>query len=90
MIYKTKSVVISRGKRKLDNYPALISLFSVNDPHLKNQVPDKVVEQDLIEKVKIKGKEVDFFMRGADVVVNNLKSIDVQKKGPELIITVKG
>ncbi|MBI2669117.1 hypothetical protein HYX14_04715 [Candidatus Woesearchaeota archaeon] len=89
--YASKSVVISRkpGKDRDGPWTAMISLFDENNPHLKAKVPLKVVEIPKVEKVRIKElRNVSYYLRGNDIVINNLVKINVETK--EGVVTLTG
>ena len=89
--FTAKSVVISRkpGKDRDGPWTALISLFNENNPHLKAQVPVKVLEISKIEKVRIKElRNISYYLRGNDIVINNLVEISMDTK--EGIVTLTG
>jgi hypothetical protein len=82
MVYKTKSVLIARYPRKDNNEfkTALIKLFSVNDPHKTKELPTKTFEYENIEKIIIKNNDINYFLEGNDLVINDLTQIDIEKK----------
>jgi len=66
-IYKTKSVMLSRKPRANEDdefKTALIALYKVNNPHKTGDVPT----EDL---------NVSYYLEGNDLVINDLKSIDL-------------
>ncbi|MEM4267989.1 MAG: hypothetical protein QXK37_04110 [Candidatus Woesearchaeota archaeon] len=93
MIYKTKSVVIGRMKRKSKDdteYPCFISLFyAVNDPHKSGLAPDKILQYEKVHKVVIEGLVVNYLPLGNDIVINELEEIDVMVNGPHIFLRGK-
>lgn len=88
--YKVKSVVISRkpGKDKDGLWSAFLGLFHENNPHLFAKAPFKVLEIREIEKVRINElKNISFYLMGNDVVVNDLKILNIEKRGNILTLT---
>ncbi len=90
MKYQTKSVLVTRLPRKGDNEfkTASIKLFKINDPHKTSEFPTKDLEFESIEKIVIKGVEVDYYLEGNDLILNNLKNIDIEQKGSIIEISV--
>ncbi len=89
MKYKAKCVIVGRKKNKAkENYSALISLFHKNDAHLEGEVPEHVIELEDIEKIIITGLEVDYFLLGNDLVLNNVDYVEMEQKGK--VIYLKG
>jgi len=82
MKYKTKSILITRLPRKGDNEfkTASIKLFKVNDPHKTTEFPTKELEYDNVEKVILKKFKINYFLEGNDLIINDLKSINIEKK----------
>ncbi|MDD5254246.1 MAG: hypothetical protein PHG05_04075 [Candidatus Nanoarchaeia archaeon] len=93
MKYEAKCIIISRKKRpvKTDDLgrPCGIALFNINDAHKTNEVPKKILDFENVEKVVIQELKVGFFLAGADVIINRLKSLDITREGPNIIITGK-
>ncbi|MDP2907083.1 MAG: hypothetical protein Q8O03_04030 [Nanoarchaeota archaeon] len=90
MKYKTKSIIIGRkkGEEGSDTKPCFIALFDVNDPHKKNVVPKEIIEYDKVHKIMLKNFDVNYLLPGNDLVINDLKFIQIEKEGPH--ITIKG
>tara|TARA_Y100000310_G_C20691313_1_gene822431 strand:+ start:2658 stop:2927 length:270 start_codon:yes stop_codon:yes gene_type:complete len=89
MKYATKSVLVTRLPRKGDNEfkTASIKLFKINDPHMTDELPDETIEYENIEKIIIKVKEVDYFLEGNDLIINNLEEVNVEKEGNIVVIS---
>lgn len=88
--YETKSVIIGRKKDEGDDLerPCFISFFSMNNPHLENEVPDKRLDFDRIHRIIIKDLDVNYLLPGNDLVINDLEHITIELEGPH--ITIKG
>lgn len=91
MKYKTKSIIIGRkkGEEGSDTKPCFIALFDVNDPHKKNVVPKEIIEYDKVHKIMLKNFDVNYLLPGNDLVINDLKFIQIEKEGPHIIIKGK-
>lgn len=92
MIYKVKSVVISRkpGRDREDLWSAFIGLFEENNPHLKAKVPFKVVEIPKIEKIRLQElRNISYYLMGNDIVINNLREIKIDTKDHIVILSGK-
>ncbi len=83
MKYSTKSVLATRLPRKGDNEfkTASIKLFDINDPHKTKELPTESLEYDNIEKITIKKPKIDYFLEGNDIIINDLKTVNIEKKG---------
>ena len=89
--YKVKSVTVSRkpSEKEKGTWSAFIGLFNENNPHLKAKAPIKVLEFKDIEKVRINElKNISYYLMGNDVVVNNLKELNIEAK--DGIVTLTG
>ncbi len=90
--YNAVSVVVSRkpGKDKEGLWSAFIGLFQENNPHLKGKAPFEVLEIKEIEKIRIRElRNISYYLAGNDIVINNLKKVEVIKDGNILTITGK-
>ncbi len=88
-----KSVMIGRRpdlkKKKGEQWIAIISFFKENNPHLKVQVPFRVLEYEYTEKVRVRDlRNISYYLAGNDLVINNLLEATVTVAGG--IITVTG
>lgn len=97
MKYKTKSVIIGRKKRtkeekkkedcKNPSRPCFIALFDMNYPHRQSEPPKQILEFNKNHKVIIKkAGEVHYLLEGNDLVVNDLKEIDVNEDNGHVIV----
>ncbi|MEA3430368.1 MAG: hypothetical protein U9R08_03780 [Nanoarchaeota archaeon] len=83
MEYETKSVIVDRKKDKehLDKelpYNVEIKFFAINNPHMTDEVPRETLEYENIHRVIMKGFDVNFLPRGADILLNDLTKIKVE------------
>lgn len=92
-VYNAKSVVISRkpGADHPDGlWSAFIGLFQENNPHLKGRAPFEVLDIKDTEKVRIRDlRNISFYLRGNDLVINNLESVTIQKENNIVTLTGK-
>jgi hypothetical protein len=81
MRYKTKSALIGRAGKRDDfgNGPVFIHLFSKNDPHKSDVVPDKFIDYKAIHKIIFKGLNLSYLLAGSDILVNDLEYIEVEE-----------
>ncbi len=92
MKYKAKSLILGRmGKRDEDGKgPVFVRLFSVNDPHKTTEAPLKFLEFQKIQKIIIKGMDVNYLIGGSDIFANDLEEIEIeiQKGKPENLMII--
>jgi len=93
LIYKTKSVLIGRKKRQdkedFNHRPCYISLFDKNNPHLCKEGPKKIIEFDKKHKMVIEGLNIHYLLPGNDLVINDLKELEVTEEGEVVKVTGK-
>ena len=89
MKYTTKSILVTRLPRKGDNEfkTASIKLFKINNPHMTEELPIKTIEYENVEKIIIKEKEVNYFLEGNDMIINDLTEVKIEKEGNVVIIS---
>jgi hypothetical protein len=82
MKYKTRSAIIGRsGKRDEEgNGPVFIHLFSENNPHKKNIVPDEFIDFQKIHKIVFKGLDLSYLLAGSDILINDLEYLEVEEE----------
>jgi len=87
--YTVKSILVARLPRKGDNEfkTAIIKLFEVNDPHKTSELPTEELEYDNIERVEIKGKTVDYFLEGNDIIINDVGNITIEQQNTTIVIS---
>ncbi|MFA5142165.1 MAG: hypothetical protein WC471_04310 [Candidatus Woesearchaeota archaeon] len=90
MKYKAKSIIVCRRKESPENdeYPYMVEvkLFKINDAHKTVEVPTKTLEFHNVMSVVFKNHDVKYLPRGSDIVVNDLKEIDVSQNEHKIII----
>jgi len=88
MKYNTKSIMIGRKERKGDN-PCFICLFDTNNPHKKNEVPKKIFEYSKVSSVVVDSLKISYLLTGNDIVINDLKHIEIKKDKNNIILNGK-
>jgi hypothetical protein len=88
MKYPTKSVLVTRlPRRDNDEFKtASIKLFDINDAHKTDELPTESLEFPNIEKIIIKGMELDYYLEGNDIIINNLEEISIEQSGSVITI----
>ncbi len=92
MKYKAKSALIGRKKSDDINFnvrPCFVSLFEENNPHLNIEGPSKILEFEKVHKVVIKNLNISYLLPGNDLVINDLKEIEVEQQGEHIHISGK-
>ena len=90
MRYETKSIIIGRKKRpnKDDEaYPCFVHLFNMNDPHESGRVPAQMLDFEDVQRIVLTGLSLSYLLAGNDLVVNDLKHVEIEKKGPDIFIS---
>ena len=87
MQYKAKAIIVGR-KKDSGQYGAFVALFGMNDPHKSGKAPDRVLDFLGCRNVKIFGFDCKFMVGGADIVINDIESLDVEEK--DMRVTIKG
>jgi hypothetical protein len=73
--------MLSRKPRKdlADEFKtSIIALFNVNNPHKTGDEPSKILEFPNMEKVRVRNLNLSFYLEGNDIVINDLRSIDLE------------
>jgi hypothetical protein len=86
---QTKSVLVSQlDDDKSDNQykTAVLRLFDVNNPHMKDVFPTSVYKFSNTEKVRIRRLNVSYYLEGEDIVVNDLEELYITHEGHKLIL----
>ena len=92
MKYETKSAIVGRkGKRDEEgSSPVFVNLFKINDPHKTSEVPFKFLDQEMnlkkIHKINIHKLSISYLIEGSDILINDLKWIEVKEKEGHLDI----
>lgn len=91
MKYDTKSVLVTRFPRKDDNEfkTASIKLFNINDPHKTEEMPIESLEFENIEKIIMKNIEIDYYLEGNDIIINDLEHVSIEQEGNSVVISVE-
>lgn len=93
MRYEAKSIIIGRKPRidkdDYSNRPCFISFFDVNNPHKLNIAPNEIVEFLKINRVIIKGMDINFLLMGGDLLVNDLEYVEIEESEGHVLITGK-
>lgn len=81
MKYKTKSIIISKRHKKKGeiNREFMLALFDINDPHKTIETPKENLKFKNISRVIVKNLDVHYLVEGSDVLINNLKQVDIKK-----------
>jgi len=93
LVIKTKSVLMGRMKKENDSdiYKTLIlRFFSMNNPHKQAEAfPDQVITFTNIEKIRVMGLNVSFYLEGNDIVINDLEELTIEREGSKAFLTGK-
>ena len=87
-----QSIMIGRKPRVGNNEfkTATISFFSKNNPHLTGEAPTHTMDYENIEKVRFRDLvNISYYLEGNDLVVNNLKEVEIDRQDTILTITGK-
>jgi hypothetical protein len=90
VIKDCKSAVIGRKKVGEDSYNCLINLFDINDPHMTKEVPKECLEFENIDHVHIDNLKIKFCLLGNDLVLNDLKNINVEQNEEQKSLHITG
>ncbi|MGM5483492.1 MAG: hypothetical protein ACQER9_01085 [Nanobdellota archaeon] len=86
MRYEGKCVVFGRKPRKAEGQykTAFFKIYKEVNP-LKNNngdvFPDKELDFPDTEKVEIRNFDVDYYLEGNDLVIDDIKAIDIEQEG---------
>ena len=74
---KTTCAIVSRKPAAVaDQFKtAVIGLYDSNNPHKQGKFPHTIYEFSNIEKVRIKGLNVSYYLEGNDIVINDLEEL---------------
>jgi len=79
--FKAKSAMLSRKPRANEKHEfktLVIALFDKNNPHKTGETPLKVLEYPNMEKIRIRNLSVSYYLEGNDMVINDLKSVNLE------------
>ena len=65
---------------------AVIGLYDSNNPHKSGVFPHTVYEFSNIEKVRIKGLNVSYYLEGNDLVINDLEELLIIHENSFLVL----
>ena len=85
---KTTCAVVSRKPAKNPTVfkTAVIGLYDMNNPHKINKFPTTIYEFSNIEKVRIKGLNLSYYLEGNDLVINDLEELMIIREGTFLVL----
>jgi len=85
---KTTCAIVSRKPQKNpDEFKtAVISLYNTNNPHKLEKFPETIYEFSNIEKIRIKGLNVSYYLEGNDLVINDLEELLMIKEGSFIVL----
>jgi len=88
MKIEAKSAIVGRkGKRDEEgNSPVFVNVFKINNPHKTSEVPIKFTDFDKIHKINIHKLTLSYLIEGSDILINNLKWIEVKERDGHLDI----
>jgi hypothetical protein len=84
----TTCAIISRKPKEGDfEYKtAVIGLYNENNAHKSGGFPTKVYEFTNIEKVRLKGLHISYYLEGNDLIINDLEELFIIHEGNMLIV----
>ena len=86
-IKATCAIVSRKPAFKTDEFKtASIGLYNINNPHKNNSFPTTIYEFTNIEKVRIKGLNVSYYLEGNDIIINDLEELKIINEGQFLIL----
>ncbi|MGV8150968.1 MAG: hypothetical protein ACP5NV_04535 [Candidatus Woesearchaeota archaeon] len=65
---------------------ASIGIYDTNNPHKAAKFPRLVYEFTNIEKVRIKGLNISYYLEGNDIIINDLEELFIIKEDTLLIL----
>jgi hypothetical protein len=85
---KTTCAIISRKPAANEKFfkTAVIGLYNENNPHKSGKFPSTIYEFHNIEKVRIKGLNVSYYLEGNDLIVNDLEELLIIHEGTFLVL----
>ncbi|MGV8171799.1 MAG: hypothetical protein ACP5OA_03855 [Candidatus Woesearchaeota archaeon] len=85
---KATCAILSRKPEvgKDDFKTAVIGLYDENNPHKSGKFPKIIYEYTNIEKVRIKGLNVSYYLEGNDIVINDLEELMIIREGTFLVL----
>jgi hypothetical protein len=69
---------------------AVVSLFDKNNPHKEGAAPLKTMDFENIEKVRVYGVHVTYYLEGNDLVINDLKNVSLKVDQENNLLVLEG
>lgn len=86
-IEATCAIVSRKPEEKDDDFKtAVIGLYTENNPHKKGLFPFMTYEFTNIEKIRLKGLNVSYYLEGNDLIINDLEELMILKEKTFLIL----
>jgi hypothetical protein len=87
---RAKAVCAIVSRKPADNdaefKTAVIGLYDVNNPHKLDKYPHTVYEFTNIEKVRLKGLYISYYLEGNDLIINDLEELLILHEGTLLVL----
>jgi hypothetical protein len=85
---KTTCAIVSRKPAANPDMfkTAVIGLYDSNNPHKQGKFPHTVYEFSNIEKVRIKGLNISYYLEGNDIVINDLEELMIINENKFLVL----
>lgn len=82
--------IVSRKPQENENEfkTAVIGFYTENNPHKKGLFPFLTYEFTNIEKIRIKGLNISYYLEGNDLIINDLEELMIIKE--ETLLVIKG
>lgn len=86
--FKTTCAIVSRKpKEDEDEFKtAVIGLYNENNAHKTGAFPTRIYEFTNIEKVRIKGLNLSYYLEGNDLIINDLEELFIIHAGTLLVL----
>ena len=65
---------------------AVIGLYASNNPHKQGKFPHTIYEFQNIEKVRVKGLNVSYYLEGNDIIINDLEELMIIRRKSFLVL----
>lgn len=83
----TCAIVSRKPQEKDDEFKtAVIGLYNENNPHMKGLFPFVTYEFTNIEKIRLKGLNISYYLEGNDLIINDLEELMILKEGTFLVL----
>ena len=90
MKYDAQSVVFGRKPRQEgDEFKTAFFKIYANPRPFEQSFPEKELDFPNVEKVELRNEDMDYYLEGNDLVIDNIKSIDINQTSNSLIIKVE-